>query len=160
MGRQRIKSIDWAYIAGFLDGDGSIMVQIKNRYDTKTGWRLMFTICFYQDTRHKEPLQWIKNKVGIGYLSNRKDKITELRINGQKQNLLILRNLKPFVKFKKKRVNIVLKILSLIAEKRFAQLNKKTRLKIADLICDLRNENYLSSKRKYQNEELRKILGF
>jgi len=62
VGRQTKNQIDWAYIAGFLDGDGSLMVQVKNRRATKRGWRLMFTICFYQDSRHKKYLKWIKTK--------------------------------------------------------------------------------------------------
>ncbi len=36
---------DLAYIAGFLDGDGSLMLQLKKRKDTKLGWRFMCTIC-------------------------------------------------------------------------------------------------------------------
>ena len=64
MGRQ-ISQTDLAYITGFLDGDGSIIVQIKKAADRTIGWRLMFTICFYQDTRHEKPLFWIKKKVKI-----------------------------------------------------------------------------------------------
>lgn len=160
MGRRITKPTDFAYIAGFLDGDGSIMVQIKNRYDTPTGWRLMFTICFYQDSRHKTYLEWIREKLHIGYLSDRKDGISELRINGQKQIKEILSQIKPFIKFKLKQVRITLKILNLIKETRLPQLKKEARLEIADLICDLRNENYFSSKRKYNKKELKKILSF
>jgi len=60
-----------AYIAGFLDGDGSIMLQVKKRSDTTRGWRIMATICFYQDSRHSEPLNWIKEQLKIGYISKR-----------------------------------------------------------------------------------------
>ena len=35
------KEIDRAYIAGFLDGDGSLMLQIKKRKDGKIGIRFM-----------------------------------------------------------------------------------------------------------------------
>ncbi len=41
-----------AYIAGFLDGDGSLMLQVKKRKDGNVGIRFMATICFYQDSRH------------------------------------------------------------------------------------------------------------
>jgi hypothetical protein len=38
--------ITLAYIAGFLDGDGSLMLQIKKRKDgTKSSIRFMPTIC-------------------------------------------------------------------------------------------------------------------
>ena len=160
MGRQTKNQIDWAYIAGFLDGDGSLMVQIKNRRKTEKGWRLMFTICFYQDICHKKPLEWIKNKIGIGYLSERSDGIAELRVNGFEAVRRTLIAMKPYVKFKAIQLRIILRILSLIGGKNFVQLNKNTRLKIADLIIDLRNQNYKSGKRKFNKIELRKILGF
>src|SRR3989344_7045295 len=70
-------SVEKAYIAGFLDGDGSIMLQVKKRGDTKRGRRFMATICFYQDTRHEKPLYWIRKVLGIGYISKRNDSITE-----------------------------------------------------------------------------------
>ena len=160
MGTQIIKLTDWAYIAGFLDGDGSIMVQIKNRPEARIEWRLMFTVCFYQDSRHKKSLKWIQDKIGIGYLSDRNDKITELRINGYEQVENILLKVKPFVKFKSKQTTVVLKILSLISGRNFVQLPRKTRLEIENLICELRNENYFSSNRKYRKNDLRKLFGF
>jgi len=160
VGRKITKSTDWAYIAGFLDGDGSIMVQVKNRPSSTIGCRLMFTICFYQDTRHRKSLEWIRQKIEIGYLSNRHDKITELKINGYKQVKRILEKVQPFARFKKKQVKIALKILSLIGDKNFVSLPREKRLKIADLICELRNENYFSAKRKYTDKELKKILAF
>ncbi len=160
MGRQILKSTNWAYIAGFLDGDGSIMVQIKNRKGSKLGIRLMFTICFYQDSRHRKPLEWIKDVIGIGYLSDRNDNISELRINGYKQVENILKKIQPYAKFKAKQVEIVLKILSLISNRRINQLTKKERLKIVDLITQLRNQNYFSHWRKYDKEKIEKLLGF
>ena len=64
---------DSAYIAGFLDGDGSLMFQVKSRADTKRGVRFMATICLYQDTRHEKPLHWIRERLGIGYIFRRND---------------------------------------------------------------------------------------
>ena len=58
------------------------MIQVKRRADAPKGWRIMATICFYQDIRHKAPLVWMRDVFGIGYISNRNDNITELRING------------------------------------------------------------------------------
>ena len=91
MGRQiKTQKTDLAYITGFLDGDGSVMVQVKKRKDNKRGWRLMFTIAFYQDTRHEKPLFWIKKRLNIGYISRRNDGMTELRINGYERVKKIL----------------------------------------------------------------------
>lgn len=71
-----------AYIAGFLDGDGSIMLQIKPRSDMRYGYRLQATICFYQDSAHENDLLWIRDQLDCGYISKRNDGMSELRING------------------------------------------------------------------------------
>jgi len=78
VGSRSNKKESLAYIAGFLDGDGSLMLQLKKRSDTKTGIRFMATICLYQDSRHDKPLSWMQKFFGIGYISYRKDGITEL----------------------------------------------------------------------------------
>ena len=158
MGRLKTTQTDYAYIAGFLDGDGSIMAQIKKRSDTKQGWRFMFTICFYQDTGNAKPLEWIKKKLGIGCISHRKDKMTELRINGYETIEKILEKLKPYVKFKKEQVRCALKILSIIKGKTLNKLTQKEREKIAEYIIALRKKNYWSHWRKYSEEEIKKII--
>lgn len=158
--RRNIRAQDLAYIAGFLDGDGSIMVQVKNRQGTPRGWRLMFTICFYQDSGHKKPLQWIRDTLEIGYVSDRNDHITELRINGYRETQRILIMLKPYVKFKARQIELTLRILSRLNGKNFPELSKKMRLAIANDIIRLRNENYKSHNRKYTSANLHKLLGF
>ncbi len=162
MGRQvKILNTDLAYIAGFLDGDGSVIVQVKNRKDTPKGWRLMFTICFYQDSRHEKPLLWIQKKLGIGYISQRKDGITELRINGYEQTRNILEKLYPYLKFKKKQTKYVLQILKLLEPKRsLFEIKKKDRIRIANAILKSRKETYQSGLKKMKKlkSDLKKII--
>ncbi len=161
MGRQtKITISDLAYIAGFLDGDGSIIVQIKNRKDTPRGWRLGFTIAFYQDIRHEEPLFWIQKVFGIGYISRRNDNMTELRIEGYKQVEKILRELEPYIKFKKQQVKIVLKILEIVRNKKLYEIKKSQRLKIIELISRKDKESYQSGWKKLSklNEKFKKFL--
>ena len=164
MGRQtKILNTDLSYIAGFLDGDGSVIVQIKNRKDSPKGWRLMFTVCFYQDTRHEKPLFWIQRKLGIGYISRRSDNITELRINGYEQTRNILKKLYPYVKFKKKQIEYVLQILKLLESgKNLSKMKKKDRRKIANAISKSRQQTYQSGLKKMRKlkSDLRKIIEF
>ena len=151
MGSQ--SKIDLAYIAGFLDGDGSLMLQIKKRKDGNKKFRFMSTICFYQDTRHEKPLYWIKKILGIGYISRRNDGMTELRINGFKQVESIIQNLLPFIKFKKNQAEAMVKANSLLMSK----LAKKKLLEIVDLMLDIQSNNYKSRKRKTKQELLKII---
>lgn len=149
---------DLAYIAGFLDGDGSLMLQVKNRKDGKSKIRFMPTICFYQDSRHDDPLSWIRNVLGIGYVSKRNDGMTELRINGYKQIKNILESLSPYIRFKKIQASLLLEAVKMLSDRRFNELDKRQLDKLVEIILGIQNENYVT-KRKKTKEELRKVLG-
>jgi hypothetical protein len=151
--------IDSAYIAGFLDGDGSLMLQLKSRAKESLPHRLMFTICFYQDSRHKKPLSWIRDKFGIGYLSDRNDGITELRINGYSQVKNILEALLPYIRFKNIQAKAMYEAASMMCEKRYLRkLNAADKRKLLKYILNVQKSNYIT-KRKKTEQELSKILG-
>lgn len=147
-----------AYIAGFLDGDGSLMLQVKKRSDQKGRIRLMATICFYQDSRHEEHLFWIKNLLGIGYISRRNDGMTELRINGYKQVKNILTQLSPFIRFKKQQALALISALKIISKQRLKNLEKSEISQIIEHILTIQKHNYVTKKKKTV-AELSKILG-
>ena len=154
----RSKNVELAYIAGFLDGDGSLMLQLKKRSDSKRAIRFMATICFYQDTRHEKTLYWIQKVLGIGYVSRRKDGMTELRINGYKQIRNILKNLLPYIRFKKLQTRALIKACEILSETKFQKLTQKQLAKLVDLILVIQRENYVTKKKKTKSE-LYKILG-
>ena len=156
MGSQ--SKIKLAYIAGFLDGDGSLMLQLKKRSDSKRAIRFMTTICFYQDTRHEKTLYWIKEVLGIGYISHRNDGMTELRINGYKQIRDILTSLLPYIQFKKLQAYALLQACKVLSETKFSKLTKRQLFKLVDLILVIQSENYVTKKKK-TIEELHKVLG-
>ena len=149
---------DTAYIAGFLDGDGSVMLQVKLRADTKRGARFMATICFYQDTRHEKPLLWIRKQLGVGYVSRRNDGMTELRINGFAQVLKILSELQTFIRFKEKQVRALIQACKVLEQKPMKMLSKKELRQLVRFVFLIRNENY-ASRSTVTKEELYQRLG-
>ena len=149
---------DSAYIAGFLDGDGSLMLQVKSRADTKRGVLFMATICLYQDTRHEKPLYWIRERLGIGYISRRNDGMTELRINGFEQVRDILTTLKPFIRFKTKQTQAMIDACTLLSEKFIRELSKKELRRLVELTFAIRKENY-KSRSVLTKEELNRVLS-
>ena len=153
-----IKDVERAYIAGFLDGDGSLMLQIKKRKDSKIGIRFMATICFYQDTRHEKTLYWIKKVLSIGYISKRNDGMTELRINGYEQIAKIIKDLLPFIKFKKIQANALRRACKILSETKFSKLGNIQLIKLVDFILVIQSENYITKKKKTK-KELYKILN-
>ena len=150
--------IDLAYIAGFLDGDGSLMLQIKKRKDGQSKIRFMATICFYQDSRHEKTLKWIRQILGAGYFSRRNDGMSELRVNGYQQVLAIIESLLPYVKFKKVQAKALSQACAILTQWPLKTLQKKQLLKLVDLILVIQKENY-ATKSKKTKQELLSILG-
>ena len=69
-----------AYIAGFLDGDGSIHFQLVRRRDYVYGYQIRVSVCFYQSTRGKAGLEWLKEQLGCGYLRDRAGDMSDYTI--------------------------------------------------------------------------------
>ena len=149
--------INLAYIAGFLDGDGSLMLQLKKRKDSKIGLRFMVTICFYQGSRHGKPLHWISRELGIGYISRRKDGMSELRVNGFRQVKKILSDLLPCLRFKKIQAKALAQACGILDKTTFKNLSQRQLKTLVGLILVIQNENYVTKKKKTK-EELFKIL--
>ncbi|MHB8710645.1 MAG: LAGLIDADG family homing endonuclease [Minisyncoccota bacterium] len=156
--RSSVVDTELAYIAGFLDGDGSLMLQLKKRADSNRGVRFMATICFYQDTRHNAPLSWIRARLKCGYVSRRNDGMTELRINGFSQVRKTLEALQPYLRFKKKQAVLLIKACKLLELQTLRAMKSRDTRKIVDLLLLIQNENYMSKRRKTK-EELYHILG-
>lgn len=156
MGSRSITNL--AYIAGFLDGDGSLMLQLKKRKDGKSKLRFMCTICLYQDSRHEETLIWMQKILGIGYVSRRSDGMSELRINGFKQIRDILYELLPYIRFKKKQASALFKASDLLDKKFRKKLDECEQRLLVDLMVIIQNNNYVT-KAKRSRKELLLVLG-
>ena len=131
------------------------MLQIKKRKDGKLKRRFMCTICFYQDSRHEKPLNWIRKILGIGFISRRNDGMSELRINGFAQTRNILRALLPFIRFKKDQAHALYKAADLLGKERSRHLTRSQLLRMVKYILTIQNNNYVTSKKKTKDELLK-----
>ena len=147
-----------SYIAGFLDGDGSLMLQLKTRQDIPTKRRFVCTICFYQDSRHDEVLLWIQSVFGIGYISRRNDGMTELRINGFRQVENILSDLMPFIRLKSPQTQAMLAAIKILSGTKNSKLSDEQIINLIDYIVQIQSYNYATRKKK-SREELLLICG-
>ncbi len=101
-----------AYIAGFLDGDGSIMAQLVYRKDYRLGYQIRVSIVFYQKTKHRKILVWLNNKLKYGYVRNRNDGMSEYTIVGLSEVKEVLTILYPYLRLKKELARVVLSIIT------------------------------------------------
>ncbi len=130
----------YAYIAGFLDGDGSIMLQMHRREKGKEVFRVKTVICFYQDSRHQKDVGWIKKTLGCGYIYTRNDHICELRVEGFEKVYEVLNLLQPYLKFKRKQAKLMLELIP--------KLQHGVKDSVAEKIIEMRKYNYVSHQRK------------
>lgn len=100
-----------AYIAGFLDGDGSIMAQLVSRKDYKLGYQIRVSCVFYQKSMHQDFLLWLKEQLGYGYLRLRNDGMSEYTIVGLREVEYVLTLLYPFLRLKKTLARNVLDLI-------------------------------------------------
>ena len=69
-----LKREEAAYIAGFFDGDGSVRIQLQPRKRSRFGFRVRTIISFAQKIGHEEELKWIRKKLSIGYLKQKRSR--------------------------------------------------------------------------------------
>mgnify|MGYP001563016033 CR=1 FL=1 len=106
----KLSSNKKAYLAGFLDGDGSIYVRAKPNQTYKFGYQIAPYIVFYQSSKSKE-FRKINTLAEFGYFRIRKDGITEYIINKHKNVIDFINLIKPFLVLKQKQAKLLLQIL-------------------------------------------------
>ena len=106
------KKIGMSYLAGFLDGDGSIVAQIVERSDYVLKYQLRVRVSFTQKTRRKHFLLQIQKELGgKGCVRERPDGVSEFAIVGQNDVGWFLKQIAPMLHLKKKQAYLVLKII-------------------------------------------------
>jgi LAGLIDADG endonuclease len=106
-----VDSTTLAYVAGFLDGDGSIFFQIVRRKDYRRKFQIRSSIAFYQKTEGARILYWLKKQFGCGYIRHRKTGISDYTVVESSEVKRILSLLKSHVKLKRKQLELGLQIL-------------------------------------------------
>jgi hypothetical protein len=147
-----------AYIAGFLDGDGCIMLQLVYRHDYVLGYQIRASIVFYQKQKYRAFLLWLQDQFdGIGYIRNRNDGMSEYTIVGIQDVKMVLHILLPYLKLKKTQAEIALKVISQMP----GSGRKMTQEKLLELSCDVDRflELNYSKKRVNTSEKLKAFLA-
>ncbi|PJE57769.1 MAG: hypothetical protein COU82_00030 [Candidatus Portnoybacteria bacterium CG10_big_fil_rev_8_21_14_0_10_38_18] len=133
----------WSYLAGFLDGDGSIYVRVKPNKSYRFGFQIAPTIAFFQSQKEEKRIKAIQRYYGLGHLRRRNDGIIEWVIGDENGIKFILKNTIPYLQLKIKQA----KLMSEILNKKSKIKTKKDFVNLANRIEKFRELNY-SKKRK------------
>lgn len=142
-----------AYIAGFLDADGSIYVQLKKNATYKYDFQIYVQVVFYQSSKHKIFLMKLCEEIGHGYVRERKDGICEYIIGDYKGMMHIICMVQKYLKLKKQQSILLQDILSQKQEINSAE----DFVKLACMIDRFRELNY-SKKRINTADTVKKHL--
>ncbi|MCB9812545.1 hypothetical protein H6778_02715 [Candidatus Nomurabacteria bacterium] len=114
-----------AYLAGFLDGDGSIYVRAKPNSSYRYGYQIAPYVAFFQSATCESFLPMV-GQIGYGKTRLRKDGIYEFTISKQDDIVDFLAKVSPYLLLKQEQAKLMLEILSLkkgiSSEKDFKQL--------------------------------------
>ena len=139
-------TIQLAYLAGFLDGDGSIYVRAKQNSDYKYGFQIAPYVIFFQSKKEESNFRKIFSKIGFGYMRERKDGILEYTI-ARKDNIIFLLNiLRPYLVLKRKQADLMIKIL----EKKEKVSNYEDFKRLMKLVERYRDLNYSKKRLKHK----------
>ena len=134
-----------AYLAGFLDGDGSIYVRLKPNPSYRYGFQIAPYIVLFQSQKEQKKFKKLCSLINLGYLRVRNDGILEYTINKVDSLRKFLQMIKPFLILKKEQANLMLKILN----KKEIVKNKRDFIRLAALIDCFRNLNYSKKRKKH-----------
>ncbi|MDW8226164.1 MAG: LAGLIDADG family homing endonuclease, partial [Bacteroidota bacterium] len=102
----------WSYIAGFLDGDGCINVQLVRRKDYRLGYQIRPSITFFQKRKHRAFLEWLQSVLGVGQIRERKDGMSEYSVVEIRAVEQVLQKLRPYIRLKRPQCDLVLEIVA------------------------------------------------
>ena len=139
-----LSSIQRAYLAGFLDADGSVYVRAKPNKTYKFGYQIASHIVFYQSVSAKKKFKKVYENIPFGLLRERSDGILEYHIRKQEELRKFITLVRPYVRMKSEQLRLLEKILNekkkVTTEKSFNNL-----LKLVDMFGEL---NYSKRRKK------------
>jgi hypothetical protein len=137
------KTSDMSYLAGFLDGDGSIHFQLVRQKEYRFGFYIRASLSLSQSTSARAGLEHLQTLIGGGYLRDRGTGMSDLVVTSRPLLIRILTEVEPYVIFKKVHVRRALELLAQIRPR----MEAEEFLEVARQVDDFASLNYSKTKR-------------
>ncbi len=142
------------YVAGFLDGDGSLVATVDHRPERRRfPYRILLRINFTQHIRHRGLL--LKIKEFLGNPGSLRDVLThnlaELVIRDRQQIKATLQRLLPYIVLKERQAKIMLAIIAVYDAAKVnvrSSLSEKEFQQIFSMVREVRSLNYRTGGKK------------
>jgi hypothetical protein len=137
------KTCDASYLAGFLDGDGSIHFQFVRQKEYRFGYYIRASLSLSQSTSSRAGLEHLQRLIGGGYLRDRGTGMSDLVVTSRPLLIEILSEVEPYVVFKRIHVQRALELLARIRPR----MGAEEFLEVARQVDDFASLNYSKTKR-------------
>jgi hypothetical protein len=140
------QSLSDDYLAGFFDGDGSVVATLERYNSTRFPYRIRLKVNFTQHARYQKILVQIQQALG-GYgiiRTNERKQLSELVIQNRNQVRAVLMRLAPKLAIKNRQAQLGIRILDRLAVNEKHQpsnLSDKAYSHVLKLIQDIRDLN-------------------
>ena len=143
-----LNQIELSYIAGFLDGDGTVMSLVERHSEKRFRIRIRILIEFTQHNDNIRVLKYLRSKIGSGNINRSLRDVWKYSIKDQRSIKELIPLLCPYSVIKKRQMKIALQILSM------SLIDKDSLLKAAVLSDKLSRCNLRSKSRKINGAQL------
>jgi hypothetical protein len=137
------KTSDVSYLAGFLDGDGSIHFQLVRQKEYRFGFYIRASMSLSQSTSARSGLEHLQALIGGGYLRDRGTGMSDLVVTSRPLLIDLLERIQPHVVFKREHVRRALWLLPQIR----SGLTSEEFLQVAREVDAFASLNYSKTKR-------------
>ena len=108
---QDTKQVKLAWLAGFIDADGSVNAQIIPRDDYILKYQVRVSLTVSQSTKRHHILLYMQKLLGKGTIRKRNNSMSEFCVVGATQVKLSLESILPYLELKKPQAKLVLEII-------------------------------------------------
>lgn len=150
---KNINKDDIMYLAGLIDGDGSILAQIVRRSDYVYKFQIRCTVQITQLNKRRHFLEHIRKTIGYGTVRDRGN-ISDYVLTETRCVYFFLQQLSPFLRMKKKQADLLLRIIEQLPSSKNSALLFIELCRISDHVSELND----SKKREITAEVVAKEL--
>ena len=135
-----------AYLAGFLDGDGSVVATLERYHSKRFPYRVRIKVNFTQHARHAKKLEAMQEALGgFGVIrTNRAKNLAELVIQERSQVEAVLVRLVPFLFIKQEQAKLAIEVLKRLdgnEKHKPSTLSERAYIRILNKVQDIRRLN-------------------
>jgi hypothetical protein len=138
-----MRASEASYLAGFLDGDGSIHFQFVRQKEYRFGYYIRASMSLSQSTSARKGLEYLQVVIDGGYLRDRGTGMSDLVVTSRPLLIKVLKEVEPFVIFKREHVRKALLLLARIRPR----MGPEEFLQLAHEVDAFSSLNYSKTKR-------------